>query len=182
MKLNIRELYPIIFITLVVLISISLLAFTDHITEAKREEQRDLRITNMLSDMFPELSRYELVDEIYLIYDDGDIVGYAYIAQGKGYGGFIDILVGLEDENTIKGINIVRHTESPGLGARISEDGYRDQYLDLDIADSRMNFDGGKIDSITGATISSEAVADAVRTTALEKVQELFGKGDDQDE
>ena len=182
MKLNIRELYPIIFITLVVLISISLLAFTDQITEAKREEQRDQRIMEMLSDMFPELSHYELVDEIYLIYDDGEILGYAYIAQGKGYGGNIDILVGLENENTIKGINIVKHTESPGLGARIIEDEYRNQYISLDIADSEMNFDGGQIDSITGATISSKAVADAVRTTALEKVQELFGKGGDQDE
>ncbi len=182
MKRKIKELYPIVFITLVVLISISLLTFTNHITEAKREEQRELRVTEMLSEMFPDMNRYEFTDEIYVVYDDTDIIGYAYIAQGKGYGGYIDILVGLEDENTIKGINIIKHSESPGLGARIVEDEYRDQYIDLDIADSEMNFDGGKIDSITGATISSKAVADAVRTTALEKVQELFGKGGDRDE
>ena len=44
MKLNIRELYPILFITLVVLISISLLAFTDNITAEQREWQREQRI------------------------------------------------------------------------------------------------------------------------------------------
>jgi electron transport complex protein RnfG len=181
-KRKIKELYPIIFITLVVLISISLLTFTNHVTEAKREEQRELRVTEMLSEMFPDMSRYEFIDEIYVVYDDTSIIGYAYIAQGKGYGGYIDILVGLEDENTIKGIDIIKNSESPGLGARIIEDKYRDQYIDLDIADSEMNFYGGKIDSITGATISSKAVADAVRTTALEKVKELFGKGGDQDE
>jgi len=181
-KPKIKELYPIIFITLVVLISISLLAFTDYITEAKREEQRELKITKMLSEMFPDMSRYEFVDEIYVVYDDTILIGYAYIARGKGYGGYIDILVGMEDENTIKGINIIKHSESPGLGARIVEDKYRDQYIGLDIADSEMNFNGGKVDSITGATISSKAVADAVRTTALEKVKELFGKGGDQDE
>lgn len=170
------------FITLIVLISISLLAFTDYVTKAKREEQRELRVTEMLSGMFPDMSRYEFIDEIYVVYNDTNIIGYAYIAQGKGYGGYIDILVGLEDENTIKGINIIKHSESPGLGARIIEDEYRDQYIDLDIVDSEMNFDGGEIDSITGATISSKAVADAVRTTALEKVQELFGNGGDQDE
>lgn len=182
MKRKIRELYPIIFITIVVFISISLLAFTDHITEAKREEQREKRVMEMLSDMFPEMSRYEFIDEIYVVYKDSNKVGYAYIAQGKGYGGYIDILVGLEDENTIKGINIIKHSESPGLGARIVEDEYRNQYINLDINDSEMNFNGGRIDSITGATISSKAVADAVRNTAIEKVQEIFGKGGDQDE
>ena len=182
MKRKIKELYPIIFITIVVLISISLLAFTDHATEAKREEQRELRVMEMLSDMFPDMSRYDLVEEIYVVYDDTDTIGYAYIAVGKGYGGYIDILVGLEDENTIKGINIIKHSESPGLGARIIEDEYRNQYIGLDIVDSEMRFNSGQIDSITGATISSKAVADAVKTTALEKVQELFGKGGDQDE
>ena len=182
MKRKIRELYPIFFITIIVLISISLLAFTDNVTDEKRVEQRETRVTEMLSDMFPGMNNYDQVDEIYVIYDDTIIIGYAYIAQGKGYGGLIDILVGLEDEETIKGINIIKHTESPGLGARIIEDDYRNQYMDLDIADSEMNFNGGQIDSITGATISSKAVADAVRTTALEKVKELFGKGGDQDE
>ncbi len=179
MKHKLKELYPIIFVTLVVLISISLLAFTDNITDEQREWQREQKVMNMLSDMFPDMSRYELVNEIYKVYDASDLIGYAYIAQGKGYGGYIDILVGLEDENTIKGINIIKHSESPGLGARIVEDKYRDQYIGLDITDSEMKFDGGEIDSITGATISSNAVADAVRTTALEKVKELFGKGGD---
>ena len=182
MKRKIRELYPIIFITIIVLISISLLAYTDHITEAKRQEQTEQRVMDMLSEMFPDMSRYDLVDEIYVVYNDTTVIGYAYIAEGKGYGGYIDILVGLEDENTIKGINIIKHSESPGLGARIVEDEYRNQYVDLDINDSELNFNGGQIDSITGATISSKAVADAVRTSALEKVQELFSKGGDQDE
>jgi electron transport complex protein RnfG len=181
-KTKIKELYPIVFITIIVLISISLLAFTDNITEDKRIEQREQRVTEMLSGMFNDMDRYDQVDEIYVIYEDTDIIGYAYVAQGKGYGGYIDILVGLEDEDTIKGINIIKHSESPGLGARIIEDEYRDQYSGLEITNSEMSFDGGDIDSITGATISSKAVADAVRTTALEKVRELFDKGGDQDE
>ncbi len=179
MKRKIKELYPIIFITLVVLMSISLLAFTDNITNEKREWQREQKVMKMLSAMFPNMDHYNLNGEIYVIYDDADTVGYAYIARGKGYGGYIDILVGLVDENTIKGINIVKHYESPGLGAKIIESEYRDQYNGLNIADSEMDFNGGRIDSITGATISSKAVADAVRTTALEKVKELFGKGGD---
>ncbi len=168
-----------VFITIIVLVSISLLAFTDNITEAQREWQREQKVTKMLSEIYPGMSHYEFVDDIYVIHDEGQVIGYAYIARGKGYGGYIDILIGLEDENTIKGISIIKHSESPGLGARITEDEYRKQYIDLDISDSEMDFNGGEIDSITGATISSTAVADAVRTTALEKVKELFGKGGD---
>lgn len=181
MKRKIRELYPVIFITIVVFASISLLAFTDNITAAQREWQREQKVMKMLSGMYSEMSRYELVEDIYVIYDEDIKIGYAYVARGKGYGGYIDILVGLENETTIKGINIIKHSESPGLGARIVEDEYRNQYRGLDITGSEMDFNGGSIDSITGATISSKAVADAVRTTALEKVQELFGTGGDDD-
>ena len=114
MKRKIKELYPILFITIIVFISISLLAFTDDVTDAKREEQREQSVTEMLSDMFPGMSDYDQVDDIYVIYANTDIIGYAYIAQGKGYGGLIDILIGLEDEDTIKGIDIIKHSESPG--------------------------------------------------------------------
>ena len=135
-------------------------------------------VLSMLQGMFPEMSDYTLDNEIYVIKDNGIVIGYAYIATGKGYAGNIDILIGLEDAETVKGISIVKHSESPGLGARIVEDAYKNQYNDLKITDSDMTFNGGNIDSITGATISSRAVADAVRVTALEKVREIFEGGD----
>ena len=63
---------------------------------------------------------------------------------------------------TLRGISIIRHSETPGLGAKITENEYLDQYIGLDIDDVELKYDGGQIDAITGATISSEAVADAV--------------------
>jgi len=181
-KAKLKQYYPVIFLTIVVFVSITLLTFTDAVTEDKIQEQQDDSVFTMLDTMFPELSEYKLVEDIYVIYDDENVIGYAYLAQGKGYGGTIEILVGLEDETTIKGISIITHSESPGLGSKITNDSYLQQYTGLKIEDSDMSFNGGKIDAITGATISSKAVADAVRTTAMEKVSEIFEGGGIQDE
>ena len=168
-----RGIYPVIFITVVVFVSVGLLAGTDSITRDQIEYQKQLKIENMLGSMFPEMSEYTLDDEIYTIYDNGAVVGYAFLAIGKGYGGDIDILIGLEDETTIKGITIISQSETPGLGSRIAESSFASKFAGLNIGDVALKQDGGQIDAITGATISSGAVVDAVRTTAMEKVKSL---------
>jgi len=173
-KFNFKEIFPIIFITMIIFISVGLLALTDSITRDMRESQREQKISRMLNEMYPEMTDYTFENDIYTVFADDTIAGYAYLAEGKGYGGYIDILVGLEDETTLRGISIIRHSESPGLGARITENEYRDQYIGLGIDDVELKYDGGQIDAITGATISSKAVADAVRNTAIEKVKEIF--------
>ena len=165
--------FPIIFITAVVFASVGLVTWTDSITKDKIEEQKEQQIQSMLKEMFPSMSEYTFEDDIYTIYSDGAGVGYAFLAVGKGYGGDIDILIGLEDETTIKGITIISQSETPGLGSRIAESSFASAFAGLNINDVVLRKDGGQVDAITGATISSEAVVDAVRTTALEKVKSL---------
>ena len=172
-KNTFKNAFPIILLTIVVAISVTLLTFTDSITRDQIEAQEDQKIQNMLSEMFPDMSRYDFKDEIYMVYADGEIVGYAFIAIGKGYGGDINILVGLEDEATIKGITVIAHTETPGLGTRITEGSFTDKFNGLSIEDVALRQDGGQIDAITSSTISSAAVVDAVRATAMEKVKLL---------
>jgi len=172
-KNTLKNAFPIILLTIVVAISVTLLTFTDSITRDQIEAQESQKIQNMLSEMFPDMSRYDFKDDIYTIYSNGDRLGYAFIAVGKGYGGDINILVGLEDETTIKGITIVSHTETPGLGTRIAEPPFTNQFIGINIDDVAFNRDGGQIDAITSSTISSSAVVDAVRTTAMEKVKLL---------
>jgi len=119
------------------------------------------------------MTEYTLEDDIYMIYADEAEVGFAFLAVGKGYGGNIDILVGLENETTVKGVTIISHLETPGLGARITESSFRDQFAGLNIDDVALKRDGGQIDAVTGATISSRAVVDAVRAAVMEKVKSL---------
>jgi electron transport complex protein RnfG len=137
------------------------------------EWQREQKIQRMLHEIFPNMTEYILEDDIYMVYSDEDEIGFAFLAVGKGYGGLIDILIGLENETAIKGVTIISHLESPGLGARITESSFIDQFAGVNIADVALRQKGGEIDAITGATISARAVVNAVRATAMEKVQSL---------
>lgn len=167
-----RKLSPIMFITLVVLISVTLLTITEGFTSAQLRSQ----LAKKIEAIFPEMTDYEFKDDIYTLYTDGNKIGYAFLATGNGYGGEISILVGLEDAETLKGIMILSHNETPGLGARITESDFTDRFIGLNIDDIALRQEGGQIDGLTGATISSKAVADAVRETAMEKVK-LIGQG-----
>jgi len=171
-KLNTKHrFFPVILITAVVAGSVALLTATDAFTRETIEAQKQEEIKGMLTEMFPDMSRFAFEDDIYTVYSDGDKLGYAFIAIGKGYSGDIEILVGLEDQATVKGIIIITQTETPGLGTRIAESFFADQFAGLTIDEVAFTEQGGEIDAITGSTISSTAVVKAIRDTALEKIQ-----------
>ncbi|MCD6358419.1 MAG: RnfABCDGE type electron transport complex subunit G [Dehalococcoidia bacterium] len=166
-----KQALPILVLTVVVLIAVSVLSFTHDITKAAIAEQKDNKVKNMLKEMFPSIENYKYEDNLYTISSQDDIIGYAFLASGQGYGGEIEILVGLEDENTVKSIIIISQTETPGIGARITEKSFTSQFVNLPIDDIALSRDGGKIDALTGATISSNATVNAVRETSIEKVR-----------
>ena len=170
---TLKGVFPIIFITVIVFAAVGLVSWTDSITRDEIEDQKEQQIQSMLTEMFPSMSKYTFEDDIYIIDADGAKVGYAFLAVGKGYGGDIDILVGLNNEMTIKGVTIVSQTETPGLGSRITDSSFTGKFAGLSIDDVALKRDGGQIDAITGSTISSGAVVDTVRITAIEKIKAL---------
>ncbi len=167
------EFYPILAVTVVVFISVALLGGLDSVTRDMIEYQKELKVQRMLNEIFPDMTSYTSEGDIYIISADGTEIGFAFLAVGKGYGGDIDILVGLEDETTLKGIAVIAHAETPGLGDKILAPDFTDRFVGVNIADVAVPDEGGKIDAITGSTISTKAVIDAVRATAIEKVKEL---------
>jgi len=167
---------PIIVLTIVVTVCVSLLTYIDSITRDKIKAQEDEKVLSMLSSMFPDMSSYEYEDEIYTIYTDDVEAGYAFLAISKGYGGDINIMVGLNMDTTIKEISIISQEETPGLGTRIADPAFTGMFTGLDINDVALSREGGKIDALTSSTISSSAVVDAVRETALEKIKLLEAK------
>lgn len=87
-----------------------------------------------------------------------------------GYNGPIRMAIGVNRNGTISGVTILSHRETPGLGAGIDPEysdwlqQFRGQSLkQTDRADWKLAHKGGKFDAISGATISSTAVLDAVR-------------------
>jgi electron transport complex protein RnfG len=168
-----KEFFPIIFLTVIVLVSVTLVAWTDSLTREEIARQEEEQIVSRLRNIFPDMSRHTFANDIYTIYSDGTELGYAFLATGSGYGGEISILVALDNETSIKAITIISQSETPGLGSRITDSAFTSQFAGLNIDDVALKQDGGEIDAITGSTISSGAVVDAVRTAAMEKVRSL---------
>lgn len=180
---QLKDIVPILVLTIVVCASVVTLALTDDVTRDKIEEQKLIEIQNSLTEQFPDMTSfvYDEDIEVYTIYTGDDttsenVIGYSFESSGSGYGGSIDILVSLKDLETINGISIINHMETPGLGAKIVESSFTEQFKDVAIKDVKLRKDDGQIDAISGATISSIAVVKAVQDTALEKVALLMEK------
>ncbi|AZQ66616.1 FMN-binding protein [Silicimonas algicola] len=112
--------------------------------------------------------------QIFLLREGGDISLLLLPLTGQGYGGRIDAILALRgDLNTIAGIAITGHSETPGLGGRIEESSWqssfagtelRDASGDLRFAVARGEASGPyEVDGITGATRTGRGVANMVR-------------------
>jgi electron transport complex protein RnfG len=103
----------------------------------------------------------------------GEVVGLAYASAANGYHGLIGVMVGVDLEGKITGIGIMSHSETPGLGARVVEAGFTDQFKGLELLPGlKLSAEGGQIDAISGATLSSKGVVAAVRQV-LEMLPEV---------
>ncbi len=161
------SLYPIVFLTLVVFLSVVSLTLMDGMTREKILAAQQAEIQELLSTLFPSLETFT-VDEAsgeYTILNNAAAIGQAQMIQAVGYGGPIDILVGIEPGGTLRGIRIISQQETPGLGAKITEAAFLDKFVGVAITELDLSRDGGTIDAITGATISSRAVVDALKET-----------------
>ncbi|MBT4266851.1 MAG: FMN-binding protein [Deltaproteobacteria bacterium] len=83
---------------------------------------------------------------------------------GQGFGGALGVMVGYElDSGKLVGIGITTLAETPGVGTRVTETGFTQQFQRMPAnAIFKVKKDGGHIDAIAGATVSSRAVATAV--------------------
>lgn len=82
----------------------------------------------------------------------------------KGFGGELDIMTGFYINGTMAGYKVLNHKETPGLGSKIMENEFMSQFIGLKIEGGKLKLrkEGGQIDGITSATISSKALLDAV--------------------
>ena len=179
---TLRRFIPVMFLTLVVFISVTLLIFTEGFTGPVVEERLRQQIVAKMVDIFPNIyedeSDYNEETGVFTLYaDEGktEKLGYAFLAVGAGYGGDISILVGLENAEIVKGIIILSHTETPLIGTRAMEPVFLDQFNGIAISEVALKKDGGQIDGVTLATVSSSAIIKAVKETAMEKVTQLEG-------
>ena len=85
--------------------------------------------------------------------------------SNNGFGGRIEMIVGFYIDGAIKNFKITEHQETPGLGSKADENKFKSQFDGFNPNKHifKVKKDGGEIDGITAATITSRAVIDAIQ-------------------
>ena len=105
--------------------------------------------------------------EIYPAYLNNQFVGAAVIGStDKGFSGLIKIMIGFKPSGEIENVVVLEQKETPGLGTKMKEDKFLKQFKGINIStfNLKVKKDGGDVDALTGATISSRAFCDATQT------------------
>ena len=158
-----------------------LLAFTNSVTAdtiAKRSEQANAEARKLVlesaqdfeqvKDVKTDNSKGVEVSEIYEAKDaSGNTVGYTLKVLPSGYGGTIELMVGIDSaKGQVSGINVVSNSETAGLGAKSTDPEFSDQYKGKPLEELSVLKNGTpgdtEIKAISGATITSTAVTNGV--------------------
>ncbi|GBE18998.1 MAG TPA: FMN-binding protein [Euryarchaeota archaeon] len=141
-------------------------------------------VAKAFSKIFPAASEFKPVfDEknntlYYEAYTaEGALIGYAFSQTGRGMWGDIQIAGGLDLNFKLIGLSVIKQSETPGLGARIVEPQFLDQFKGLAAEDVKLEKYGGKVDAISGASISSKAVTEIIRSEMKRITPMLEAKG-----
>lgn len=178
--------FPIIFMIIITAIFTSVLAFLNYKTAdlIAYNEETDLRKTILYvfnieapsddAQAIEETFNKHIVEEkvgddsLYLVKEGDEIKAYAFPIGGTGLWGTVEGYAAISaDKSQLLGIDFVSHSETPGLGGRISEESFKAQFRNLDL-DNRREGDyivyrpapDGNVDSIAGATLTSKSVSD----------------------
>jgi electron transport complex protein RnfG len=168
------------------------LSFVSEATEEARAYQDRLELLRSLNMVLPEHDNEPDSDAMkigettyYPSKEDGNINGIAFITSSdKGYSGLIRVIVGVMPDGEIISIGILEQKETPGLGSKITEDWFIDQYKGKSLENAKwaVKKDSGDFEQISGATISPRAVTNAVQKglqTYQQDKQEILGGHDD---
>lgn len=99
--------------------------------------------------------------------DGGEtLVGYVGLGEAPAYGGPLEMMVAINTAGEVAGVVVVQHRDTPSFFHKLAANDFFDQLLGKPITDDFMV--GEDLDAVTGATISSEGVATAVRRSARE--------------
>jgi electron transport complex protein RnfG len=178
--------HMIIVLTVVCLFSGLSLVYMNQYAEPLIKINNEKAMQEAIFKVLPDVANVEPVahDEIQIfkgLDGEGSLVGYAFVAQGSGYQGVIKIMAGIDANlEKLTGIDILESVETPGLGAKITEEGFRDQFKKVSVLPAIAYVKGkppeneNEIQAITGATVSSRSVVNILNTT-IAAVKETVG-------
>jgi electron transport complex protein RnfG len=145
------------------------LAFVNQMTKPKIIAQAKLERKTAFEDVAPEADDFREVvpGKAWDALSNGEKVGSVIVTVATGYSGNIGIVIGLDADNAVTGVKILSQSETPGLGAKIVERSFLEQFQGKTAESVVLKKDDpsrGRIDAISAATISSRAVTNTVRS------------------
>lgn len=188
-KFDIKEvLVPTLSLFLICTVVTLLLAVTNSVT-APQIEKLQIETANKtkgavlsVANSFSDEMTVELNGVTYTYYEGYDaeenIAGYVFTTSAKGYGGDIVTMVGVKADGTISGMDFLSISETAGLGMNADTDDFKNQYVGKsgEIGLNKNAPAENEVQALTGATITSKAVTDAVNI-ALELYEEVGKNG-----
>lgn len=193
---------------LICLVAGLVLGLVNEVTKGPIEEQEKVAADNARAAAFPGAVKFEplkhdteTVHSFYSALDDkGNLLGYVASSREYGYGGDIEVVVGLDNKGKVVGTVIGGNgdfSETAGLGAKVKDEAFAKQFIGMDYSGSEVKYseggggyvipagsifvqkadsgDEGGIDAISGATYSSKAVITAFNNTCSE-LYKLIGE------
>ena len=140
-------------------------------------------------EVFPEATSFsnlyygkDAVSSVFAAVDnDKNTLGWCVNVKPKGYGGEIDLIVGIKKDGTLSGIKVVSNSETAGLGAKCTDEKFTAQFagkvLPLSVVKTGAK-ENNEVSAITGATITTKAISSGVNA-AFDAVKS-FGGGKDE--
>jgi electron transport complex protein RnfG len=104
--------------------------------------------------------------EVFPAIENGALVGAAVSTYStKGYSGLIRIMVGFNENGSLNEISVLEQKETPGLGTKMKDERFKRQFRNQDPSTFKLQVkkDGGAVDALTGATITTRAFCEATQ-------------------
>ena len=157
-------------LTLIALIAAGLLAWVKTITDEPIRLAEEKKQTEALSQVLPAFDKIETENDedgiVYKAYQNNQWVGTAVECTGNGFSGDIVVMVGFDNQHQLIDYVVLKQTETPGLGTKMvtwfkEKASLKGRKMELNNP-LKVSKDGGDVQAITAATISSRAFVEVV--------------------
>ena len=174
---NHKTLMPIVVLCVICLVTTGLLSMTYELTREERDRQREAAANANRLALFPGAAAFQAIVQPDTLPEglleatraeaaDGSLLGYLFVGVKRGYGGLVPVMVAVDPDNQIVGVRVLTNEETPGLGKKVEQSSFLRQFIGHS-ADKlfTLKMDSSQqqpVDAVSGATISSRAVTEAV--------------------
>lgn len=175
------QLRLVVVLTLICAVAGGVLAVVNSFTEPKIQAQAELTVKKALRETLPAAREFKTdssalakaknaggqgITGLFFGYDEaGNEVGAVLTVGSQGFSSEIRLMVGVSREGRVTGVKVLSQAETPGLGTKVAEEKFiaQNAFKEATAQESlAVSKDGGKVQAVTGATISSRAVVKGV--------------------